>query len=114
MWLDDVGRGDSALARLVDLPLDGVEIDRGSTERMLTDRTTRSIVEAISRLAFVRDLGTPERRATCSPAPSPPPRCSTWSSRTAPEPRSEPSRSLRQGWEGLGQSSPSSKAVSSS
>jgi diguanylate cyclase (GGDEF)-like protein len=54
--LDDFGTGYSSLAYLRQFPFDVVKIDRSFTADLLGDRTTRSIVRAMTDLGHVLDL----------------------------------------------------------
>lgn len=53
--LDDFGTGYSSLARLQDMPVDEVKIDRSFVQRMSTDHGAASIVRAI--IDLTHDLG---------------------------------------------------------
>lgn len=53
--VDDFGTGFSSLGRLIDLPIDGVKIDRRFVGTMTRERKSESIVRAI--VALAHDLG---------------------------------------------------------
>ncbi|MDW8479258.1 MAG: EAL domain-containing protein [Xanthomonadales bacterium] len=57
VWLDDFGTGYSGLARLRQLPLDGVKIDRSFIVDLLADDDDRGITEAIVAMTRALDLG---------------------------------------------------------
>ena len=54
--LDDFGTGQSSLAWLSRLSIDGIKFDRGFTAGLTTDPRTRSIMESLIALAGVLDL----------------------------------------------------------
>lgn len=55
IWLDDFGQGQSSMSLLTELPLDGVKIDRHFVTDVVHDRTSRTIVGAITDIG--RNLG---------------------------------------------------------
>jgi len=54
--IDDFGTGHSSLARLRQLPIDGIKVDRSFIEHIAEDKTERSLVMAIVAMARNLDL----------------------------------------------------------
>ena len=56
VMIDDFGTGHSSLARLGDLPIAGVKIDRRFTARLGTDESADSVLQAVTTLAHAHGL----------------------------------------------------------
>jgi diguanylate cyclase (GGDEF)-like protein/PAS domain S-box-containing protein len=56
VYLDDFVMGHSSLARLTDMPIDGLKIDRAFVQRLGSDPTAFTIVSAIASLGQALDL----------------------------------------------------------
>ena len=54
--LDDFGTGQSSLAWLTRLPIDGIKFDRGFTAALASDERTRSVMASLTALARTLDL----------------------------------------------------------